>query len=750
MIDPKAVYSTRTVQYNPTYEGYNDFGKTYGKFINNGSRYEVSDQNTPRQWLNFMVNEDFGSVVANDGAGYIFYGTSNRHLTKYNSDTDYLIRTLNGKRLLTLTDETGKTFDFFKDSKNFRYTVCLGSVLYTGELDGIACSLRIFVPLKDSCECWLFTAEKADKKYTLTVGMDARMEGDHSYSEKAGAVYTRTQAVVYGVTHKMATMFAMAGGDATMKVYEECSEDGFRYSCGAMRISKAFTPGQTEVVLSGAIPRNREDELPKLVEKYTLDCTKQAFDDVEKAWEKRVANITCELPDKNVEYFLNYWLKNQIHMTLRYNRNDIMGWRDSLQDAWGHICIDSKDSRAYILEIFSMMHADGRCPRQYDRTSGKLDDRDFMDSPIWACDTIVDYIKETGDFSILDEELGYLEGEHKDSLLCHLLRAFDTLWAFRGKNGLLLSRDGDWLDGLSGINKYGEATTVWGTIQAFRAQNTLEELLRYIGDTKNADILRERSAEYKRVVNAVGWDGEWYVYAFIDDEPIGSRKCNEGKIYLQPQAWAMLSGIYDSEDKLEKMYRGVHTYLSTMYGPMLLYPPYIMYGERCGRIQKHKPGTFSNAAIYLHGATFKMAGDCAVGRYDEALDTYKRILPNHPDTCDGRRTSEPYVVGNVYFGIDHECFGLNLYTWFTGTCTWLFRYGYEMLLGVKAEFDGLRIEPRDISGWNEYKVNKLYKGTMYEIAMQKGEEKGTWVDGKKWNETLIRSDKPKVSVKVVF
>lgn len=113
-------------------------------------------------------------------------------------------------------------------------------------------------------------------------------------------------------------------------------------------------------------------------------------------------------------------------------------------------------------------------------------------------------------------------------------------------------------------------------------------------------------------------------------------------------------------DKIEKATRAVHTYLSGMYGPHLLMPPYTKFGGKCGRLQKHRPGTFSNGAIYLHGAAFKFAADCVRGDYAEALDTVQRILPNHEDNCDSRRTSEPYCVGNVYFGVSHPCYGLNL------------------------------------------------------------------------------------------
>jgi cellobiose phosphorylase len=277
----------------------------------------------------------------------------------------------------------------------------------------------------------------------------------------------------------------------------------------------------------------------------------------------------------------------------------------------------------------------------------------------------------------------------------------------------------------------------------------MAELLERIGDLQTVALLKERSAEYKKIVNQVGWDGKWYAYAFIDDEPIGGHACHEGKIYLNPQTWAILAGIYDTPKKLEQMYLAVHTYLSSVHGPHLMFPPYTKYGQKCGRIARHRPGTFSNGAIYLHGASFKVVADCACGKYDEALDTLSRILPNNEDGCDTRRTSEPYAVGNVYYGVTHPCHGLNLYTWFTATPAWLIHGGFEGLLGVKAEYDGLKIEARDIDGWDSYKVEKLYRGTRYTIEFSRGEEKGVFVDGQK-KDGLVRSQKKECLVSVVY
>ncbi len=759
---PNATYSMKTEQYDVDYEAYVNFEKSFGHFENEGKSYVVTDRNTPRQWLNFMVNEKFGSVSSNDGSGFIIYEMGGIRVTKYQSNTDYLVRTLNGRRKVVLTDTaTGKSYDLLKECKNMRYTVRPGGVEYAGALGGVCFSMVIFVPETDACECWILRLKsEKEREVELSVSVDVSLGNTPdsvNFTPEIvcgdGSIYVSSKFKNYNKTRELYCGFSLVGSVANTQEYVENYTETYRLKYEKATLTKKITLSKTEcaeTVVCAVAHKKDEAGARRVVEKYSaFENVLKEKANVDKKWQERIEADYCELPDKNLQYFLNVWLKNQIYVTARFNRFDLMGYRDVLQDAWGHLYVEKEKSKEMLLTALSNMYDDGRCPRQYDLYSEYLDDRDFMDSPIWAPILLVSYVKETGDFDVLEQQVPYLKSENSGTVLEHILLSLDYLYHSRGKNGLILMRKGDWLDGLTGIDQYGEATTVWGTIATFYAQNLTAELLERIGSLQTAAVLRERSSEYKKIVNEVGWDGKWYVYAFIDDTPIGGHACHEGKIYLNSQTWAILSGIYDDPKKLEKMYLAVHTYLSSVHGPHLMFPAYTKYGERCGRIARHRPGTFSNGAIYLHGASFKVAADCACGKYDEALDTLSRILPNHEDCCDTRRTSEPYCVGNVYYGSTHPCHGLNLYTWFTATPAWLIHGGFEGLLGVKAEYDGLKIEARDIDGWDNYKVEKLYRGTRYTIEFSRGEDKGLFVDGQK-TAGLVLSTEKECSVLVVY
>ncbi len=752
MNNPNITYRIKTDQYDVNFEQYNAFDKRHGAFSENGEEYTVTERSTPRQWMNFLVNDNFGSVVANDGSGFIFCSMPKFNITKHYSLTDYLIRTLNGKRTLLLESSvSGRIYSFFEDSEGFTYTAGCGYARFYGTVEGAAFTVTFFVPQQDSCECWLIQSKGAPgQSFHLTVGQEYTLSapGSEDITLTSGAVFAKTEVSLEALRQEAIGVFAMQDAVAHASLYQE--QNG-KYHFAHVTLEKDILTGQDELVLSGAVLGADRRPLSSLLEKYKTPTTAiKELDGVNSMWAALRGQNTCEIPDARVQHFLNTWLKNQLHLTARYNRSDLMGYRDVMQDAWGYLLVDPAFSRKKLLEGLGKMYEDGRCPRQYDKDSDYLDARDFMDSPLWAGIALVDYVKETGDFAVLKEPVGYYGSEKRESVLQHILLSLDYLYHSRGKNGLVLMRGGDWLDGLEGINKYGEATTVWGTIAAFHVQNLVAGLLHRIGDEQGARLLEARSAEYKKIVNTVGWDGNWYCYAFIDDEPIGSSKCHEGKIFLNPQTWAVFSGIYDDEAKVEKMYRAIHVYLATMYGPLLNAPAYKKFGERCGRLQYQTPGTFANSAIYLHAASFKVFADFHTGNYDEGLDTLLRVLPGHADSCDGRRTSEPYCVGNVYYGPEHPCFGENLYTWFTATPAWLIHSGFEGLLGVKADFDGLLIKPARVSDWKGYTVTKVWRGTKYIIAFEKGDERGIWVDGQKINESLVKSDKEVCHVKVVY
>lgn len=698
----------------------------FGYFTENGAAYVINRRDTPRQWLQYLCNDKVRSTVSNTGKGFLWhskYGFITKHW-----EQNYLVRNVNGARCLYFKIG-GAEKEFFSQSANFYETVRPGYVEFYGEIEKLVIKVRIFVPTDLPCECWNISIINTDKR---TVSCEVRVSVEWmDWSRPLSINAADKNSYIKKNSDEIGTIFI--ADKAAAKKADTTEENGAYenkvFISTVQIINKYDIDAGADAVLriaSGAFEEKCERD--GIISLFEHDLFEEKFNETVSETAKLIKRNLVELPDKNTEYFLNYWLKNQLFLTYRYDRGSQMdGYRDALQDSWGYCLIDPYKAKEKILRTLSYMYEDGRCPRQYNRYNGAVDDRDFSDSPIWAANALDSYIKETGDTGVLDEVIGFYGSEKKAAVKEHILRALDYLYNSRGKNGLILIRAGDWADGLGGINKYGsDATGVWITIAAFNAQNIMGDIFDYIGDKENATLMKARSDEYKKVVNEVGWDGNWYTYAFFaDGEPIGSAQNYEGKIWLNPQTWAIFSGIVDSKDKVEKITRSINRYLQTPFGALVCYPPYVYHGEKCGRVERQIPGTFLNAAIYNHAAAFKIYSDIARGDSEEAYDSFVRAIPNHPDNSDTRRTSEPYAIGNVYYGPDSERYGMNLFSWFTATAAWLIHAGYEEILGVKADFDGIVINPHVPEMWDGFKVTKCYRDTQYNITFIKTEGKNS-------------------------
>lgn len=752
------VYSPDVKHNNLPLEDYYNKTEQFGHFGDNGRTYTITRRDTPRPWLQYLCNDKVFSCVSNIGSGLLRHISGVRVTKLLEKGGNYIIRVPNGRRFLDISVDGGKVFDFFLESENYSLTVSPGTAVYKGEIDGIKIELTMFVPEEAPCECWNI---KLLSEKDATVSLFARQDWGFWLAGIDKTLPTLETSIgenkITALAHNITGIFA---ANEVLKITEEDIPDTIfvNTEVNYKRVSLANTISLKKgeaynwFVVSAACDSIDEQKLVEAC--LNAETNQKELCRVKAKWDKIFQNNICSLPDKVMENFANYWLKNNLYLTYRFDRGGrLIGYRDALQDSWGYCLVDAEKAKEKIVLTLSKMYADGRCPRQFSKVNDELDVRDFSDSPIWAPNAVSAYIKETGDFSILDKPLPFLDSNETSSLEDHIFRALSYLYENRGKNGLIRVRDGDWLDGLGGINKYGDdATSAWVTVATFYAQNIMLELYNEIGDEEKAHLMRSRSDDLKESFNRVAWDGNWFTYAFFEDgEPIGSHKNLEGKIFLNVQTWALFSGIIDSEEKIEKIKRSISIYLQTPFGPLLNYPPYVFYGERCGRLQNQAPGTFANSAVYNHGAAFKVFADVATGDYDLAVDTFRRAIPNHPDNSDLCRTSEPYSIGNVYYGPNNERFGMNLFAWFTATPAWLIHGIFEQILGVKADYNGLLIEPHVPSDWDSYSVTKIYRGTKYNIKFQRETaDKGIYINGEKQDGNIIKSDNATCDVLVKY
>lgn len=748
---------------------------TFGRFIEEGRAYEILNPDTPRPWLNYLCNERFASAISNRGLGFTWYKTSLLRITKYEHPIDYLPREFEDGRDVVVTDlDSGVSWNVFRETENLNCIHRTASTTLTAKDHGLEVEMVIFVPLDAAAECWTVrvrNAGAAPRRLSLSCRQVWTFSRFGIHTAEEGIPYLSTpgeglevwvepqRLLAHTADPKLplelwGVMQSPQADSATVEDDTEVRPDGRTFVFKKCALDRNFElePGASAVtdVLSGA--DDDERRFNTMIEQYSAAS---AFSETRKDVEDERADLSdrlsCQLPDTHVEYFLNTWLKHQLYLTFRFVRSGYIGYRDTLQDAWGWMLLDPDGARKQILRTLKYMNRDGSCPRNYSPVGDDHDVRRFMDSGTWLAMALVDLIRETGEIELLDEPVSWLDESTPASVGEHLVQALDLLFEQRGRHGLCLTGDGDWNDALEGISRCGDAESAWLTMALFHAQNLTALLFRRVGRDDEAQELERRSQVLKEQLNTEAWDGDWYVYGFTGSgAPIGSKSNAEGRIHLNAQTWAIFTGLAN-EEQIAKMQVAMREQLDTPLGPTLLSPPYADEADEVGRIADLEPGTFENASIYQHAVTFRIFADIAAGRFDEAASLFSRLLPTNPDNPDSHRTSEPYCTGNFYCGPGHKRFGQNFFTWFTGNAAWLLRAGFDEILGVKADFDGLRVQPKVPSDWDSYQLTRTYRGTRYQFNMRRSDMAGIVVDGRAITGNLIPpSDRAEVQVEVTF
>ncbi len=687
--------------------------------------------------------------------GFNWYRTTLLRVTKFEHPIDYLPREfMDGRTILATDESSSKTADLFKDATDLECVHRPGRSIITASVLNLKFEFTIFMPLEDSCEIWLVKVADASgnaRKISLSFEQVWSFAKFGIHTAEDGIPYISTPGKDLKVNsdnisvcahstnaelpYEMFGLFQSPQADeAVFTPVKETRADGKEftfYKCALKASYELPANGERKIeIISGAEVAQKDFEALK--NKYNSSgAASEELKVTTSQWGTWLDMISCETPDKNFQHFLNVWFKNQLNLIFHFVRSGQNGYRDSLQDAWGYTLTDEKASEKRLYEILSHQFKDGTAPRSFSSYDDDIHDlRRFMDSPVWISRTLIDLIKETGDFSILDKDVPYLDGG-SGSVAEHAWRGLDYLYQNRGAHEGCLTGDGDWNDALEGISKDGDAESIWLTIALYDAMKLLQELCEAAGKTDKAEELKKRSKHIKEIVNQNAWDGEWYVYGFTGSgKPIGSKQNKEGKIHLNAQTWAAFSGLADKERATTAM-AAVNKHLGTPLGPVLMSPAYVDEAKEVGRIANLEPGTFENASIYQHAVSFHIFAELAVGNYDEAFKSFVNLLPTNPDNFDSRRTSEPYCTGNYYCGPTHPRFGQNFFTWFTGNAAWLIRAGFDEILGVKAGFNGLEISPKAPSDWNSYSVKRKYRNCDYNINfIKKGEGLKIILDGK--------------------
>ena len=504
----------------------------------------------------------------------------------------------------------------------------------------------------------------------------------------------------------------------------------------------------------------------------TAEKADKLFDELKAYWNTLLCQYHVESPDEKVNRMVNIWNQYQCMVTFNMSRSASyfesgigrgMGFRDSNQDLLGFVHQIPERARERVLDLAATMLEDGGAYHQYQPLTKKGNHElgsNFNDDPLWMILAVAAYIKETGDKSILDEVVPYENDDSKAaSMLDHMKRAFNHVVKKVGPHGLPLSGRADWNDCLNlscFSDKPGESFQTYNNKEMFKdppfysqiAESVMiagmfcfigpeyAAMCRLMGDEEEAKRADAEVAKMKEQTMKFGYDGEWFLRAYDHNgNKVGSHENEEGKIFIEPQGFCVLAGLGKETGDDIKTLNSVDKYLNSDHGLVLNNPAFTHYYKEYGEISTYPGGYKENAGIFCHNNAWIMCAEAAVGRGDKAFEYYSKIAPAFREEHSDLHRTEPYVYAQMIAGKDAPRHGEAKNSWLTGTAAWNFVAISQYILGIKPQYEGLKVDPSIPKAWDGFTISRLFRGATYNITVKNPDHvssgvKSMTVDGK--------------------
>lgn len=501
----------------------------------------------------------------------------------------------------------------------------------------------------------------------------------------------------------------------------------------ALRYDCELAPGE-EIefpIIVGIVPSNAPpDQIGKIIGTYRdINKVKEQFNLLKNQRDDYINALQTKLPHPVAEMMINFWNQYQVKITFQFSRDASLyhggllfgrGFRDSAQDSLGPLMTKPEWVRTRLIEMAKMQFQDGSTYHLYYPGIGGGERTEHLDNPLWLPFLGISYLKETGDFAVLEEECEFVDGG-KSPLVEHFRRSIEFVFSNLSPRNLALFKGGDWNDTLDYCGKKGRGESVWMSMFLAYMLREFAHLFRHIGNPEESAYYSKWYDKIANAINSYAWDGEWYIRGTNDlGDVIGSNKCNEGKIFLNPQSWSVISGVATEERAIKAM-DSVARLLSTPKGPKIVHPPYTKPNPNIGLITRCVPGKKENGAVFNHPVSWAIIAELLLGRGDRAWQYYKQALPMNPVIDIDRYEVEPYVYAEYVTSPDHPTFGQASHSWLTGSAAWMLHGFVAYLLGVRAELSGLLIDPCLPSEFRNYTVIRRFRGSVYEIQVENPE-----------------------------
>ncbi len=794
----------------------------FGHFDDNNREYVITNPQTPWPWINYLGNEDFFSLISNTGGGYSFYKDAKfRRLTRYRYNN---VPMDSGGRYFYIKDEETIWSPGWKPCKTplDKYE-CRHGMNYTsieGTKNGVMAKVLFFVPLKTWAEVqkltltnnspvvkklklfsftewclWNAASDMENFQRNFSTG-EVEIEGSviyhkTEYKERRNHyAYYSVNTPIMGFDTDRETFFGLYNGFGEPQVVKEGNPtDSVAHGWSPVAshcIEVELKPGESKdfVFVLGYVENSSDEkwESKNIINKIKAKTTIARFDTAEKVdnafdalrsyWDNLLSIYNVDSGDEKLDRMVNIWNQYQCMITFCFSRSASyfesgigrgMGFRDSNQDLIGFVHQIPERARERIIDIASTQFQDGGCYHQYQPLTKKGNNDiggGFNDDPLWLILGTVSYIKESGDFGILDEMVPFdNDMSVARTLFDHLTVSFDHVVNNLGPHGLPLIGRADWNDCLN-LNCFSNDPnesfqTTENKSEGTKAESVMIaglfvvygrdyiELCKKLGKDSEAARAQSFVDSMIKTVKQHGWDGEWFIRAYdYYGNKIGSNENEEGKIFIESNGWCTMAGIGKEEGLCTKALDSVKERLDSEYGIVLNNPAFTKYYIEYGEISSYPPGYKENAAVFCHNNPWIIIGETLVGNGNRAWEYYRKICPSYLEEISELHKTEPYVYGQMVAGKDAFKPGEAKNSWLTGTASWNFYAITQFILGVKPDYEGLIIDPCIPDYWKGFKITRKFRGATYRIEIQNpnGKSKGVSeviVDGKPQATNLI-------------
>lgn len=766
----------------------------FGHFDNDNYEYVITDPFTPSPWINYLGNDGFHGLISNTAGGYTFFRDPKfRRLTRYRYNN---VPVDTGGRYFYISDGddawslAGRPMDTLLDKYECRHG--MGYSRFLSRKNGVEAKATCFVPLNTTAEVYMVSLENTGAK-SKQLSMFSFLEwclwnaeddatnfqrnlstGEVEISEstlfhKTEYRERRNHYAFYHVNHELAGFDTCR--DSFLGPYRgmhnplvvETGKSNNSHAHGFSPIASHhlkvdLAPGEkTSFVFVMGYCELANDEKwaqPGVINKKpaealinhfdTTEKAQAALDDLHRYWQDLLGKCVVKTPDSAFDTSINIWNQYQNMVTFNLSRSASfyesgigrgMGFRDSNQDTIGFTHMVPNKVRERILDLSATQKPDGSAFHQYQPLTKKGNANiggNFNDDPMWLVLSTCNYIKETGDYAILDELVPFNNDETDSGThFEHLHRAFNHVVNNLGPHGLPLIGRADWNDCLNlncfstdpnesfqttqrGASDIAESLMIAGQFVLYGEEFAV--LCDKTGHSELALTCRAHTDKMREAINTHGWDGEWFLRAYdARGNKVGSNDNQEGKIFIESQGFCVMAGVGTDNGRAKKAMDSVAEHLVTDYGIMLQQPAFSGYDKYLGEISSYPPGYKENAGIFCHNNPWIIISEAMLHNPDRSLAYFSKLCPTYLQDKQALRRSEPYVYSQMVAGADSAMPGQAKNSWLTGTASWSYYAAVQYILGIRPDYDGLRISPCVPAEWQQINVKRTFRGARYDI-----------------------------------